>query len=91
VYNSRVLLSYDEIKRLGPEGVNRLIDYIKTCPGSRVKNLSREDYLVLSNYQKSLFLHMGGTVKRPEMSREDFDKLEAREKTQFIRKGGIVK
>ena len=85
-----MLLSYDELKRLGPEGVNRLIDYIKTCPGSRVKNLTREDYLALTNYQKSLFLHMGGTVKHPEMSREDFDKLSPRQKSEFVKKGGIV-
>jgi len=87
-----MLLSYDELKRLGPDGVNRLVDYIRTSsPGSRVKNLSQEDYLALTNYQKSLFLHMGGTVKHPEMSREEFDKLSPRDKTQHIRKGGIVR
>ena len=85
-----MLLTYAEIQRLGHDGVNRLIEYIKTCPGSRVKTLSVADYQALTNYQKSLYLHAGGKIRREEKSREDFDKLSPREKTQFIRKGGIV-
>jgi hypothetical protein len=84
-----MLLTYDELKRLGPSGVNKLISYIKTCsPGSRVKSLSREDYLALTNYQKSLFIHMGGEIKHEKISREAFDKMSPRQKAEFVKQGG---
>jgi hypothetical protein len=89
--NRDMLLTYEEIQRLGKDGVNALVDYIKTCPGgSRVKTLSREDYLALTNYKKSLFLHVGGRIKHPEMTRAEFDKMTPRRKANFIRDGGTL-
>jgi hypothetical protein len=83
-----MLLSYEELRRLGHDGVNRLIDYIKTCPGARVKSLSQEEFGTLTNYQKSLFLHTGGSVKHKKISRAEFDKMSPRKKAEFMKKGG---
>ena len=84
-----MLLTYDEIQKLGRDGVNQLVEYIKTSSGgSRVKTLSRDDYLALTNYKKSLFLHVGGKIRYPEMTRAEFDKLTPRGKTTFISEGG---
>jgi hypothetical protein len=83
------IISLKEAAKLVEAGqVDALLRAIRKMPGKSALTLSVAEYRALTSFQKGLFLHKGGGLKRPSLTRAEFDQLTLRRKANFIRDGG---
>jgi hypothetical protein len=83
------VISLSQVAKLHERGqVDELIKAISRMGGKSELTLSVGEYRALTNFQKGMFLHKGGGLKRPSMTRAEFDHMTPRQKTNFIRDGG---
>jgi hypothetical protein len=81
------VISLSEAAKLDQGQVAEFVKSISKMPGKSL-TLSVAEYRVLTNFQKSMFLHKGGKLSRPKMTRAAFDQLTPGQKLNFVKNQG---
>jgi hypothetical protein len=85
------IFSFKEIGELVDQGkIDELLKLIRTSPAKAELTLSIAEYRALTNFQKCIYLHKKGGIKRQTLTRAAFDELTPGRKMKFVKEGGKV-